>query len=120
MNTLPQRKWLSGANRVPQALPHYIFPPGLNGTNSVSASNVRPILLELHKSEWVGAEQEVKRFLVERFKEIPLVKSICAQFGTQEIIIWTLLETYDREAPGGSLRERDRGLSETQPLRLRF
>ena len=50
------------------------------------------------ESEWVPPEQEVKLILVNLFKSIPQVKSICAQFGAEEIIIWTLLESYDRKA----------------------
>ena len=35
--------------------------------------------------------------LVKAFQEVPQVQSICAQFGPA-ITIWTLLESYDREA----------------------
>jgi len=49
-------------------------------------------------SDWIYPEQEITRFLVEAFRKIPQVKSICAQFGSEEITIWTLLEGYDREA----------------------
>ena len=49
-------------------------------------------------SEWVYPGQEVKRILVELFKDISQVKSICARFGSEGITLWTLLESYDREA----------------------
>jgi hypothetical protein len=47
---------------------------------------------------WVGPNQQVSRILVDVFKKIRQVKSICAQFGPEEIIVWTLLESYDRKA----------------------
>src|SRR5688572_8219403 len=47
---------------------------------------------------WIGPEQQVTRILVESFKQVPQVKSICAQFDADGITIWTLLESYDREA----------------------
>lgn len=49
-------------------------------------------------SRWVGPEQQVCRILVDVFKKIHQVKSICAQFGPEEIVVWTLLESYDRNA----------------------
>lgn len=48
-------------------------------------------------TEWVYPEQEIIHLLVKAFKQIPQVQSICAQFGP-EITIWTLLESYDRNA----------------------
>ncbi|MGH7961716.1 MAG: hypothetical protein ACRERD_07785 [Candidatus Binatia bacterium] len=47
---------------------------------------------------WIGPEQQLARILVESFKQVPQVKSICAQFDADGITIWTLLESYDREA----------------------
>jgi hypothetical protein len=49
-------------------------------------------------AQWIPPEHEVFRVLVEGFKQIPQVKSICAQFGNEEVVIWTLLDKYDREA----------------------
>jgi hypothetical protein len=49
-------------------------------------------------SEWIYPEQQVARVLVDLFKEIPQVKSICAQFGDDQITVWTLLDSYDRDA----------------------
>jgi hypothetical protein len=49
-------------------------------------------------SAWVQPEQEIIRLLVEDFKEVPQVRSICAQFGSDEITIWTILRSYNREA----------------------
>lgn len=48
--------------------------------------------------EWIGHERDIARLLVESFKQIPQVASICAQFVSDGIVIWTLLEAYDREA----------------------
>ncbi len=45
-----------------------------------------------------GTIQEIKRLLVERFKEVPQVKSICAKFGPEEVAVWTLIDDYNREA----------------------
>jgi hypothetical protein len=49
-------------------------------------------------SDWITPNQEITKILVEEFKQVPEVKSICAQFGSEEITIWTLLESYDRGA----------------------
>ncbi|MGH6839711.1 MAG: hypothetical protein ACREDT_13130 [Methylocella sp.] len=51
-------------------------------------------------SDWTTPDQEITKILVEEFKQVPEVKSICAQFGQEEITIWTLLESYDRDARG--------------------
>jgi hypothetical protein len=47
---------------------------------------------------WVAPNQEITQILVEEFKQVPQVKYICAQFGQEEITIWTLLESYNRAA----------------------
>lgn len=49
-------------------------------------------------SQWSGPEQEVFRVLADAFSKVPQVKSICAQFSKDEVVIWTLLEKYDRGA----------------------
>jgi len=49
-------------------------------------------------SDWIFPREEITRVLVEKFRKVPEVKSICAQFGPEEITIWTLLERYDRKA----------------------
>lgn len=49
-------------------------------------------------SEWVLPNHEVKKILVDAFKQVPQVKSICVRFGSDEVAIWTLLESYDRDA----------------------
>jgi len=64
----------------------------------VSSESLHVLPWNSENSEWVYPEQQVARVLVELFKEIPQVKSICARFGHDEITIWTLLASYDREA----------------------
>jgi hypothetical protein len=49
-------------------------------------------------SDWVFPDQQIAHILVKLFSEVPQVRSICAQFGSDEMVVWTLLETYDREA----------------------
>jgi hypothetical protein len=49
-------------------------------------------------SGWTLPDQEIIKILVEEFKQVPQVKSICAHFGPEEITIWTLLENYNRDA----------------------
>lgn len=57
-----------------------------------------PVGVSSADSEWIYPEQQIARVLVELFTQVPEVKSICAQFGPEEITIWTLLESYDRTA----------------------
>ena len=64
----------------------------------VSSENRQLVPWESENSDWVYPDQEIARVLVEVFKQVPQVESICAQFGPEEITIWTLLESYDREA----------------------
>jgi hypothetical protein len=125
---LPPSEWRSGSNRISWGSRHDVFQFGIGsrlGISDVCALITNSTLQEsdksewvppeqevklvlvglssitdsvLPRSEWVPPEQEVKLILVNLFKAIPQVKSICAQFGAEEIIIWTLLESYDREA----------------------
>lgn len=72
-----------------------------NGKLSVSSVGSLSTDVDMDVSEnyeWIYPELEVSRILVDLFKEIPQVKSICAQFGDEQIIIWTLLDSYDRQA----------------------
>jgi hypothetical protein len=48
--------------------------------------------------EWIEPQREIIRLLVESFRQIPEVASICAQFSPEGIAIWTLLKEYDRDA----------------------
>ena len=52
------------------------------------------------ESEWVPPEQEITKILVESFKEIRQVASICVESSEDGITIWTLLDSYDRVARG--------------------
>ena len=65
--------------------------------SSLGVSSVQ-LAAEKDTSDWVLPSQEVTKILVEKFKEVPQVKSICAEFRADEIAIWTLLESYNREA----------------------
>jgi hypothetical protein len=63
------------------------------------SSEDRHLVSSSHEdSDWIYPEQEIIRILVDHFRSISEVKSICASFGSQEITIWTLLERYDRAA----------------------
>lgn len=54
--------------------------------------------MESESSDWIWPDQEITKILVEEFKQVPEVKSICATFSSEEITILTLLESYDRDA----------------------
>lgn len=72
-------------------------------------------MLEHEYAKWVFPEQEVTKILVESFKEIPEVASICAQYHGSEIVIWTLLDSHDREARS---RVYEKELNLCQTLRV--
>jgi hypothetical protein len=91
--------------RIFQSLPRsafYAFMPTIDKEklcmSPVGASSADGDVISSEDAEWIYPEQQVARILVELFKKVPQVKSICAQFGPEEITIWTLLETYDRAA----------------------
>jgi hypothetical protein len=100
-----EREWGSQAScRIPSA-PFYAFVFNPEGGNRLYMTSVGSHSADLEltsseseDSEWIRPDQQVLRILVEIFKEIPQVKSICAQFADNEITVWTLLETYDRDA----------------------
>ncbi len=49
-------------------------------------------------SDWISSEMEISNILVESFKQVPQIASIYATFKSDGITIWTLLNTYDRDA----------------------
>lgn len=49
-------------------------------------------------AQWVDPERQITHILRESFRQVPQVESICAQFNQDGIIIWTLLDSYDRSA----------------------
>ena len=49
-------------------------------------------------SDWIGSQMEIVNILVESFRQVPQVASICATFRSDGVTIWTLLSTYDRDA----------------------
>jgi hypothetical protein len=71
-----------------------LSPPNLRMSVSSEDSHISGV--EIYS--WIYPDQEITKILVEEFKQVPQVKSICAQFGPGEITIWTLLESYDRAA----------------------
>ena len=64
------------------------------------------------ESEWILPEREIAKILVESFKEIRQVISICVQFSDDEITIWTLLDSHDRVARG-KVYEKELDLCQT-------
>src|SRR5688572_29472182 len=48
---------------------------------------------------WTLPEHDLSWIIANCFKEIPQVRSICAKLGDGvEMTVWTLLESYDRDA----------------------
>ncbi len=82
-------------------LPHsgftFLLRSELKSVCTNSAVALIPVFV-LERSEWIGPDQQIANILVKQFSAIPDVISICAQFGPGEMVIWTLLGTYDREA----------------------
>lgn len=68
------------------------------GVSSEGGKFVARNSADVGNSDWIYPEQEVTRILVDSFRSVPQVKSICATFGPHDITIWTLLDGYDREA----------------------
>lgn len=49
-------------------------------------------------AEWVFPDREIRTILVESFRQIGEVVSVCAKISVEESVVWTLLESYDRDA----------------------
>ncbi len=47
---------------------------------------------------WIFPEHQLARIIVNKFSAVPQVKAICINFGTSGYTVWTLLDSYDREA----------------------
>ncbi len=71
---------MTSVGHDPERMDHEIVPP------------------DSEDSAWIYPQQEIIRVLVEKFRRVSQVKSICAQFGPEEITIWTLLGACDRSA----------------------
>lgn len=102
---LNTREWHPRIFQTPPRSPFYTFPLhaeeiGTVGLTSVGVSSADFDVLEStdENSGWIYPNQEIASVLVELFKEIPQVTSICAKFGSDEIVVWTLLDSYDRDA----------------------
>lgn len=55
-------------------------------------------LLPTTGTTWIFPENEITRILVESFKAVPQVKSICSESRKHNMAIWTILESDDRDA----------------------
>lgn len=98
---LNTREWQPTLSDMPWRAPGYAFfvdPPASMTSVAISSEDFGVTASTSENFEWIRPDQQVARVLVELFKDIPQVKSICAQFGSDEIVVWTLLETYDRDA----------------------
>ena len=101
----------------------YAFSAGFMGTNdefsqfclSESVAFGERSLSFPEEAMWASPKQELSRVLVDAFKEIPQVASICVQFSDEEITVWTLLASHDRAARG---LVYDAELSLCQELRI--
>ena len=99
----------------PLGLPFYAFLIGDKDHVTMTPVNVHTtdaLVIESENAEWVYPEQEIKRLLVDAFEQVPQVQAIYAQLGTDEITIWTLLDSYDREARS-RVHERELEVSQT-------
>jgi hypothetical protein len=76
----------------------YFYAFGLSHANLCVVSSEDSHILGDENSSWISPDQEITKILVEEFKQIPQVKSIYAHFCPEEITIWTLLDSYDRDA----------------------
>ena len=78
-------------------IPQSFFYP-LMKDHDVFSQDHDQIFPDSQNSNWIYPDREIANFLARLFSKVPQVKSICAQFGPEEITIWTLLEHYDRKA----------------------
>jgi hypothetical protein len=96
------RDWGPQPTRPWETAPSYAFWPEIDHddfratTTSLSSEDVETVTSE--SAQWIQPDQDVSRILVDLFKKVRQVKSICVQFGPEEIMVWTLLKTYDRKA----------------------
>ena len=49
-------------------------------------------------SEWLNSEVDIARILVKSFSKVPEVNSIFIRFQDDEFLVWTILDSYNREA----------------------
>lgn len=96
---LPTTRWRSELIQT-QASASFTFAVRPEDYQCMSAVGVLPTNWIPDTPVWIFPEQEVAKIVVELFKMIPQVEAICAQFRTNEIALWTLLDSYDRMARG--------------------
>lgn len=69
----------------------------MSATTVSSAESV--VESDADASGWTLPEHDLSRIIVDCFKQVPQVHSICAKLGDgDEMTVWTLLESYDRDA----------------------
>ena len=78
----------------------YLFPQIDGKQYSLSPMSIPSIdeIASSFNSDWIDSKMEITNILVESFKQVPQVASICAIFESDGVTIWTLLSAYDREA----------------------
>lgn len=54
--------------------------------------------IDTQSAIWIFPEHQLARILVNRFSCVPQVKSICITFGAEGYTVWSLLDSYDRDA----------------------
>jgi hypothetical protein len=93
-----------------------VFWPGTNPQDAEDASGPPSHSATTEPSSTAVTRQTVGSLLVELFKAVPEVESICAKFEADgATTIWTLLKTYDRDARD---RVYDKELEVCEQLRL--
>jgi len=98
---LAAKAWTSGPASIAMRGVLYAFAPAKSDAPQYCLNEINTIEIQAsldETSDWIVPEHEVIRLLVEAFKQVPQVSSICAQFGSDGIAIWTLLREYDRDA----------------------
>jgi len=101
---MPEGKgWRSQISHTPVSQAFYSFLPTTRevemfGMSPVGASSAGSEVIDSGNCEWVTPNRQVSRMLVDLFRQIEQVHSICAEFSAGGIKVWTLLESYDREA----------------------
>jgi hypothetical protein len=97
------KEWRSQISHTPMFQAFYSLPPTtceveMFCMSPVGASSADFELIDSGNCEWVTPNRQVSRMLVDLFRQIEKVHSICAEFSVGGIRVWTLLEGYDREA----------------------
>ena len=92
---LQSKEWSSGVVSTFSSILHSSLRAGV-GLDVFDVSPLSPD--DSSKVDWITPDREISRLLVNSFRCIPEVVSICAQFGNDGNTVWTLLKEYDRDA----------------------